>query len=181
MKKKLNALVTAYNDFMDNMKILADQNSDVEIYGGAMAGDRFLNTIKAQVRQLVMGDSSTPGATLTAARDVGFDIDRDGVMSLDTTKLQSALSNHFDDVVTLFSADTNNQSIYSPLPGGLAGDAVRKIDEMLRSDGTIAKQTDNTNALIERQKAQLATLEERMNKLLERYTKQFSAMDTPGQ
>jgi flagellar hook-associated protein 2 len=99
-------------------------------------------------------------------------------MSLDTTKLQSALSNHFDDVVTLFSADTNNQSIYSPLPGGLAGDAVKKIDEMLRSDGTIAKQTDNTNALIERQKAQLATLEERMNKLLERYTKQFSAMDT---
>ena len=178
IEEKLNALVTAYNDFMDNMKILADQNSDVETYGGAMAGDRFLNTIKAQVRQLVMGDSSTPGATLTAARDVGIDIDRDGVMSLDTTKLQSALSNHFDDVVTLFSADTNNQSIYSPLPGGLAGDAVKKIDEMLRSDGTIAKQTDNTNALIERQKAQLATLEERMNKLLERYTKQFSAMDT---
>lgn len=177
IEEKLNTLVTAYNDFMENMKILGDQSSDVETYGGAMAGDRFLSTIKAQVRQLVMGSSSTPGATLNAARDVGIDIDRDGVMSLDTTKLQAALSNHFDDVVTLFSADTNNQSIYSPMPGGLAGDAVKKIDEMLRSDGAIAKQTDNTNAMIERQKAQLATLEERMNKLLERYTKQFSAMD----
>ena len=178
IEEKLNALVTAYNDFMDNMKILADQNSDVETYGGAMAGDRFLTSIKSQVRQLVMGDSSTPGTTLKAARDVGIDIDRNGKMSLNTDKLETALSGHFDDVVKLFSANTNNQSIYSPLPGGVAGDAVKKIDEMLRSDGSIARQTDNTNALIERQKAELAKLEERMTKLLERYTKQFSIMDT---
>lgn len=178
IEEKLNTLVTAYNDFMDNMKILGDQNSDVETYGGAMAGDRFLTSIKAQVRQLVMGDSSTPGTSLKAARDVGIDIDREGKMSLDTTKLESALSNHFDDVVKLFSANTNNQSIYSPLPGGVAGDAVKKIDEMLRSDGSIARQTDSTNTLIERQKAELSKLEERMNKLLERYTKQFSIMDT---
>lgn len=178
IEEKLNTLVTAYNDFMDNMKILGDQNSDVETYGGTMAGDRFLTSIKAQVRQLVMGDSSTPGTSLKAARDVGIDIDREGKMSLDTTKLESALSNHFDDVVKLFSANTNNQSIYSPLPGGVAGDAVKKIDEMLRSDGSIARQTDSTNTLIERQKAELSKLEERMNKLLERYTKQFSIMDT---
>lgn len=178
IEEKLNALVTAYNDFMDNMKILADQNSDVETYGGAMAGDRFLTSIKSQVRQLVMGDSSTPGTTLKAARDVGIDIDREGKMSLNTDKLETALSGHFDDVVKLFSANTNNQSIYSPLPGGVAGDAVKKIDEMLRSDGSIARQTDSTNALIERQKAELAKLEERMTKLLERYTKQFSIMDT---
>jgi len=178
IKEKLNALVTAYNDFMDNMKILADQNSDVETYGGAMAGDRFLTSIKSQVRQLVMGDSSTPGTTLKAARDVGIDIDPNGKMSLNTDKLETALSGHFDDVVKLFSANTNNQSIYSPLPGGVAGDAVKKIDEMLRSDGSIARQTDSTNALIERQKAELAKREERMTKLLERYTKQFSIMDT---
>ncbi len=178
IEEKLNALVTAYNDFMDNMKILADQNSDVETYGGAMAGDRFLTSIKSQVRQLVMGDSSTPGTTLKAARDVGIDIDREGKMSLNTDKLETALSGHFDDVVKLFSANTNNQSIYSPLPGGVAGDAVKKIDEMLRSDGSIARQTDSTNALIERQKTELAKLEERMTKLLERYTKQFSIMDT---
>ena len=101
-----------------------------------------------------------------------------GKMSLNTDKLETALSGHFDDVVKLFSANTNNQSIYSPLPGGVAGDAVKKIDEMLRSDGSIARQTDSTNALIERQKAELAKLEERMTKLLERYTKQFSIMDT---
>jgi flagellar hook-associated protein 2 len=125
-----------------------------------------------------MGDSSTPGSKLKAARDVGIDIDRYGKMSLDTTKLESALKNNFSDVVTLFSANTNNQSVYSPLPGGVAGDAVKKIDAMLRSDGAVARQTDTTNALIERQKAELTKLEERMNKLLERYTRQFSAMDS---
>lgn len=178
IEEKLNALVKAYNDFMDNMKILGDSASDVETYGGALAGDSFLSSIKAQVRNLVMGDSSTPGTKLKAARDVGIDIDRFGKMSLNTTKLESAMGNHFSDVVSLFSANTNNQSIYSPLPGGLAGDALKKIDVMLRSDGTVARQTDTTNALIERQKAELTKLEERMDKLLERYTRQFSAMDS---
>lgn len=178
IEEKLNALVTAYNDFMDNMKILGDSASEDEVYGGALAGDSFLSSIKSQVRQLVMGDSSTPGNRLKAARDVGIDIDRNGKMSLNTNKLESALNNHFADVVTLFSANTNNQSIYSPLPGGLAGDSLKKIDVMLRSDGTVARQTDNTNAQIERQKAELAKLEGRMEKLLERYTRQFSAMDS---
>ncbi len=178
IEKKLSALVTAYNDFMDNMKILGDSKSDVEKYGGALAGNSFLSSIKAQVRQLVMADSSTPGSKLKAARDVGIEIDRYGKMSLNTTKLESALKNNFSDVVTIFSANTNNQSVYSPLPGGVAGDAVKKLDAMLRSDSSVARQTDATNALIERQKAELATLEERMNKLLERYTRQFSAMDS---
>ncbi len=178
IEEKLNALVTAYNDFMDNMKILGDSKSDVETYGGALAGNSFLASVKAQVRSLVMGDSSTPGSQLKAARDVGIDIDRNGKMSLNSTKLESALKNNFSDVVTLFSANTNNQSVYSPLPAGLAGDAVKKIDEMLRSDGAVARQTDTTNALIERQKAELSKLEERMGKLLERYTRQFSAMDS---
>lgn len=178
IEEKLNALVTAYNDFMDNMKILGDSASDVEMYGGALAGDSFLSNIKSQVRTLVMGDSSTPGAKLKAARDVGIDIDRNGKMSLNATKLESALNNHFADVVTLFSANTNNQSVYSPLPGGVAGDSLKKIDVMLRSDGAVARQTDTTNALIERQKAELTKLEGRMEKLLERYTRQFSAMDS---
>ena len=178
IEEKLNALVKAYNDFMDNMKILGDKASEVETYGGALAGDSFLSSIKAQVRSLVMADSSTPGTKLKAARDVGIDIDRNGKMSLNTTKLESALSNNFSDVVTLFSANTNNKSIYSPLPSGVAGDALKKIDVMLRSDGTVARQTDTTNALIERQKAELKKLEERMDKLLDRYTRQFSAMDS---
>jgi flagellar hook-associated protein 2 len=178
IEEKLTALVTAYNDFMDNMKILGDTSSDVETYGGALAGDSFLSSIKAQVRNLVMGNSSTPGTSLKAARDVGIDIDRYGKMSLDTTKLESALKNNFADVVKVFSADTNNQSIYSPLPGGVAGDGLKKLDAMLRSDGSIAIQTKNTNTLIEKQKADLTKLEARMEKLLARYTRQFSAMDS---
>lgn len=178
IEEKLNALVTAYNDFMDNMKILSDKSSDVETYGGALSGDSFLSNIKAQVRNLVMANSSTPGTTLKAARDVGIDIDRYGKMSLDATKLESALKNNFSDVVTLFSANTNNKTVYSPLPGGVAGDGLKKIDAMLRSDGDIARQTDSTNALIERQKAELTKLETRMEKLLQRYTRQFSAMDS---
>ncbi len=178
IEEKLNALVTAYNDFMDNMKILGDKSSDVETYGGALSGESFLSSIKAQVRNLVMGNSSTPGTTLKAARDVGIDVDRYGKMSLNATKLESALKNNFSDVVTLFSANTNNKTVYSPLPGGVAGDGLKKIDALLRSDGDIARQTDNTNALIDRQKAELTKLETRMEKLLQRYTRQFSAMDS---
>jgi flagellar hook-associated protein 2 len=78
----------------------------------------------------------------------------------------------------MFSANTNNQTIYSVADAGVAGDAVKAIDEMMRSTGLIAQQTDNATQQVDRFKADLEKLEDQMKKLLERYTRQFSAMES---
>ncbi len=188
IKDNLKALVEAYNQFDESLKVLADKDSEVEEFGGALAGDSLIDTVRNQIRAMLTKDSkSYPGNDVTqtplnpdvyAARHVGLSFDRTGKLTLDETRLDSALADRFDQVVTFFTANKNDQSIYSPIAGGLAGDAVKNIDKMLRSTGVIESQTKSAAARIEQYKKELAQLEERMSALLERYTKQFAVMDS---
>lgn len=178
VKQKIEALVTAYNEVEDNFKILADRKSEVEEFGGVLAGDSMLSALRSQLRSLVTSDSSSPSGTVTAARDIGLSFDRNGVLQLDATKLDAALQTRFADVATMFTADAENQSTYSVSPGGVAGDAYKRIDALLRGDALLAKQTSNATADISRYQADLEKLESRMTALLERYTRQFSAMES---
>lgn len=175
---KFDTLVAAYTDFEDNLKIMSDRSSEVEEFGGILAGDRLLQSIRAQVREMLTANSSTPGSTIKAPRDVGLSFDRNGALQLDKDKLALALQNNFDEVAQLFSANTNNQSTFSAAPAGVAGDAVKKLDTMLRSTGLIAQQTDNANRQVDQFKVQLERLEDQMQNLLDRYMRQFAAMES---
>ena len=178
IKDNIKGLVTAYNDFDESLKVLGDRSSEVEEFGGVLAGESLLESVRTQVRAMVTNNSSTPGTNIKAARDVGLSIDRYGKLSLNEGKLDTALQNNFGEVSTLFSAGTNNKSIYSPAPAGLAGDAINKIEKMLLSTGIIETQSANATTKIAKYKEELATLEDRMEKLLNRYMSQFSVMES---
>lgn len=177
IKDNIKGLVTAYNDFEETLKILGDRASEVEEFGGVLAGESLLQSVRNQVRALVTSNSTTPGTNIQAARDVGISLDRYGKLSLDETKLDSALQNNFAEVSTMFSAGTNNQSIYSPAPAGLAGNAINSIEKMLLSTGLIDTQTRNATTRIEKFKEEMTVLEARMEKLMTRYMAQFSVME----
>jgi len=150
----------------------------VEEFGGALAGESLLQTVRTQVRGFIVNNSTSPGTTIKAARDVGLSIDRNGRMTLDETKLDTALQNHFGEVSTMFTGGTNNQSIYSAASGGLAGDAVKSIEKMLLSTGLIDTQSRSASNQITKFKDELTVLEERMEKLMTRYMNQFSVMES---
>ncbi len=176
--QKIDDLVTAYKNFEDNLKILGDRTSEVEEFGGALAGDSLLQNIRTQVRSMLTATSSTPGSTVKAPRDVGLTFDRNGVLQFDKDKLATQLQSNFDEVAKMFSANTNNQSVFSVAPGGVAGDATNKLDALMRSTGLIAQQTENATKQVDRFKADLVKLEDQMQKLLDRYMRQFSAMES---
>jgi flagellar hook-associated protein 2 len=178
VRQKVEALVAAYNEAEANFKILTDRKSEVEEFGGALAGDNALSALRAQLRGMVMVPSSAPGGAFAAGRDIGLSFDRYGVLQLDAAKLDKALQGRFADVVSLFTANAENQSVTSTAPGGLAGDAYKRIDALLRTTGLLAQQTTNAVADVDRHKADLERLEERMSRLLERYTRQFTAMES---
>ena len=178
IKDNIKGLVTAYNDFEETLKILGDRASEVEEFGGVLAGESLLQSVRSQVRTMITSTSSTPGTTIKAARDVGLSIDRFGKLSLDESKLDTALQNNFGEVSTMFSAGTNNQSIFSPAPAGLAGGAINSIEKMLRSTGLIDTQSRSATAQIAKHKVELAVLDERMEKLMTRYMNQFSVMES---
>jgi flagellar hook-associated protein 2 len=188
IKDNIKAVVEAYNQFDESLKVLADKDSKVEEFGGALAGDSIVTMVRTQIRAMFAKDGKAyPGDDSTqsplnpdvyAARHIGLSFDRTGKLTLDETKLDSALSTSFDQVVTMLTANKNDQSLYSPAPGGLAGDAVKNIDKMLRSTGIIDGQTKSATKKIEQYKKDLTQLEARMSTLLERYTEQFTVMES---
>lgn len=178
IRSRVERLVEAYQDFAEVTDVLLDRDSDIEEFGGALAGDSLVNRIRAQVRGFITNMSSTAGDTIAAGRDVGLGFDRNGRIQLDTERLQSALESNFDEVVQMFSAGTNDQSVFSGTAGGLAGDAVSQIDRLLRRTGLIENQVQSANREMDRAQRDLERLEERMEGLLARYMRQFTVMET---
>ena len=50
---------------------------------------------------MLVSNSTTPTENFSALRDIGFSLDRNGILTVDDDKLSNALENNFDEVVTL--------------------------------------------------------------------------------
>jgi flagellar hook-associated protein 2 len=178
IKDKMTAFVTAYNDAVTMLNAVSDPKSTLDTYGATLVNDTAVRSIKQQLRAMVMGQSSTPGKTVGALWQMGVSVDIYGVMTLDSTKLDTALNNNYADVVKTFTGNQNGLSIYSTAPAGIAGDAVKTITNMLGKTGILQTQTDSANTQNTKYKDDLTKLQTRMDALLLRYQKQFSAMDS---
>lgn len=178
VKTKLQELVTAYNDANSMLNVVSDPKSTVETYGATLVGNSVVNTIRSQMRDMVLSNSNSPSGGLTALRDLGISVDRTGVMTLDNAKLDSVLASKFDHVVTLLSANRENMSTFNASTAGVAGEAVKKITTLLDKAGTLTVQSENLSTRIAEYKKDLVKLEERMTQLLARYNKQFANMES---
>jgi flagellar hook-associated protein 2 len=178
IKDKINAFVTAYNDANSIFKEVSDPKSTLATYGATLVGDSTVRSIKGQLRSMVMGPSSTPGSTVSAMWQMGIKVDEAGVMSVDTTKLDTALTSNYSDVVKTFTGNQNGLTIYSPAPGGIAGDAVRKLTNMLGATGILTSQSTSATTQNTKYQGDLTKLQTRMDLVLKRYQKQFAAMDS---
>lgn len=178
IKDKMAALVTAYNDAQTIFNAVSDPKSTLETYGGTLVGDATVRSMKHQLRDMVMGQSSTPGTTVGALWQVGLNVDMQGVMSLDSTKLDAVLASNYNDVVKTFTGNQNGLSVYSTAKAGVAGDAVKKISQLIGKTGVLQTQSDSATTQNTKYKEDLTKLQKRMDGLLLRYQKQFSAMDS---
>jgi flagellar hook-associated protein 2 len=134
--------------------------------------------VKQQLRSMFVNPSSTPGTSVSALWQMGLSIDSSGVLSADATKLDTALTNNFADVVKTFTGNQNNVSAYTVAPAGIAGDAIKSLTKMLSASGPLLTKSDNANAQNTKYQEDLTKLGSRMDILLARYQKQFAAMNS---
>ena len=174
----INNLVQAYNDFHSITSAVTDPKSTLATYGATLVGDSTARMIQSQVRSLFVNASSTPGSTINSLWQIGISIDATGTMSVDSTKLQSALTSNYSDVVKMFTGNQNGLTIYSPQKAGIAGDAVKALTNMLGTSGPLVSQTNSANDEIKRNQTDLTNLQTRMQALLTRYQTQFAAMNS---
>ncbi len=91
IRKALDSFVTAYNDLN---KLVAEQTKydAASKTAGVLQGDSAAVSIRSQMRSL-LGSSSGASAMFTRLAEVGFDVQTDGSIKLDETKLANGLAN----------------------------------------------------------------------------------------
>ncbi len=173
----INALVSAYNDAISMLNVVSDPKSTVPTYGATLVGDSTVRMVKQQLKNLFFGTSSTPGTSVSALWQLGISVDQTGVLTADSAKLATALTDKYDDVVKALTGNQNNVTAYGTTPAGIAGDAYRKLDKLLSATGPLMTQSQNATTQNTKYQEDLTKLGVRMDSLLERYQKQFASMN----
>ena len=107
------------------------------------------------------------------------DAAREGELIFTEATYDSVAASSFDDISTMLSAGTNNQSRYDGQSQGLATDAVIKLETLTDSiSGIFVTRTASAQTAIKRYEADLTTLETRMEAVYQRYLQQFTVMES---
>ena len=174
-KAAITNLVDAYNTFEGVIKGLTGSGS-ATLDEGSLKDDAAVKAIRTKVRSFLTTNSSTPGALKSSMADIGISLQKDGIFKVNQTTLGSALTNYYADITKMFSANTDDQSVFGTASRGIAGDLINQISSYLASDGVIKlRQTSYAKdkaGLTTEQKA----LDTKMESVEARYTKQFSTM-----
>ncbi len=178
VKTNLKALVTAYNDANSMLNVVSDPKSTVETYGATLVGNSTVSNVRSQMRAMMTSDSPNATNGVNAFRDLGISLNRNGELELDEAKLDTVLQTKYDSMVTMLTANRESLSALSSLSAGASGSAVKKLTQLLDTTGALTAQTENLTKKIDAYKLELTKLEDRMTTLLERYNKQFGAMET---
>ena len=110
--------------------------------------------------------TAASGGTLTYLTQVGISFQTDGTLKLDSSKLNSAITNNSSDVTNLFSSAT-----------GFATRLNAWSSSVLASGGLIDTRTQSLNTAIKGYNEQISRLEIRMTALQKLYTTQYTNLN----
>ena len=163
--------VAIYNEAQRQMKELVNSSAD-----GALAGDSIFRSLTTSLRSIVLGSSSSGSGDVSNLSDMGISVARTGELVVDDAKLDNALANNYSDVIQMFSANTDDQAASSSDAAGLAGDITKLITNATDSDSYLVTQQATLATGNSEREEQLEALAERMERVEERYNRQFLAM-----
>ena len=164
------AINTAASGFVDAYNALASQIKSRSAYGtdgkgaGSLAGDGTLRLMQDQMRGIFNTPAS--GGTLTTLGQVGISFQKDGSLLLDSSKLNSAISDDFSGVSNLFSSST-----------GYATRLEAWSKSSLAAGGLLDTRTQSLNKSVKDQNQAIDKLENRMTALRKKYTQEYTNLN----
>ncbi|WP_114319350.1 flagellar filament capping protein FliD [Xanthomonas campestris] len=160
LKGNLTAFAAAYNTANTLLKNSSSYNAETRI-ASALTGDSLVRGLQQQLRGQVSG-------SISELKALGLTIDKDGVMSFDGGKFDTAIAADGGAAAEALGKD-------SKFGSGLT----KLLDANVNvNNGTLTLRSDSLNKQIKGFEADLDNLDARMEKLTDRYTAQFTAMET---
>ncbi len=164
-RKAINDFATAYNALVTGLKPLGSFDATSKV-AGPLLGDSTLRDFLTAARRAINGNVNA-SSSLTNVSQVGVSFALDGTMTVDATKLGTALGSQFDSVGSLFASTD-----------GIA----KRLDSLLSlytgSTGLIDARTQGLQGSISDIGDARTALQTRLNALSTRLKAQFNAMDT---
>ncbi|RVU46597.1 flagellar filament capping protein FliD [Rubrivivax rivuli] len=171
LKKSVDDFVKAYNE---SIKLLREQTryDPATKQAGPLQGDRSGTAMLSQLRGLFNGNggNSTVFARLA---DVGLDLDTDGLIKTNATKLDAALTQGAE-LKKLFA----NVDATTPANEGFAKRFEGWLKLSLDSEGTIESRTQSLQARVKNNEQAQERLEDRVARTEKRLLNQYTALDT---
>jgi flagellar hook-associated protein 2 len=157
--ESVQAFADAYNGIMTEIQALRDNE---------LATDSLLFSIEQGLRNTMNSPATGLLSGLSYLGEIGVTFSREGVLTVDTADVESALSNDFNAVSELFS--TAGQ--------GFANRLDTLLDGWLATDGLIDGRTDSLDDSKRLLETREESLEYRMSQIEARLFAQFGQLDT---
>lgn len=166
IESNVAAFVSAYNTLAGTFSSLGSYDAASNT-AGPMMGNALLTNTESQLKQALYSLVNTGSSTYNSLASIGITTNSDGTLSLDNTKLGTALSTNFSAVSALFSGTS-----------GVAAQLNTQLTTDLASGGTFdqAGQTlSKQNSALTAQSNELST---QMAALSASLTQQYAALNT---
>jgi flagellar hook-associated protein 2 len=171
------AVKTAIQGFADAYNALSKAIAEQTKYdpasktGGPLQGDSSATGLLRQLRNLVNAGSGASG-TFPRLSDIGLELQRDGTLSVNATKLDRATANLAELKKAFANVDTAN-----PGNDGFARRYAQLAQRVLGVDGTLTSRTEGLREQLSRNSEDQARLETRIERFQARLVAQYTAMD----
>jgi len=164
-RKLITDFVAAYNETNRYLSAQTKYDEGTKT-AGALQGDRTAVGLQGRLRSLLQQES-TASATYARLSDLGLEMQRDGSIKLNDSRLDAALANPAE-VARAFSSVTTGFGVrFKALADGVVG-----------SEGLLTSRASGLRESIARNDKNQQRLEDRVARVQERITRQYAALDT---
>lgn len=171
VKKSITDFVTAYNSLMTMLRDNTKYDDSTKT-AGTLQGDSTAVNLQAQLRN-VTSSGSTLGGAYARLADLGLNIGTAGTITVDDSKLTSALG-HIGDLKQLFmGVDSTNAA-----NNGIATRWRALADQVTGMDGAITTRTTGLKSRVTSNDKRVDELNDRAANYEKRVRAQYTALDT---
>jgi flagellar hook-associated protein 2 len=170
IKDAVNGLVTSYNALVGYIASQTKYDPSTKV-AGTLQGDRTTVGLQNQLRS-ILGGTTTASTMYTHLSDVGIELQKDGTLKVNSTKLNDGLGNLNQLRQVLVGTDDT-----TPTSNGILQRFKGFADQVLGPDGSLETRTTGLQTSVKHNTDQQDAMQRRLDQTEKRLRAQYEALD----